>query len=210
MPSFINSTMKRIWRKMARKAYRDGYVGAHISNTIASQITILRAANGWTQTELADRARMKQSRISALEDPNWENVEVGTLRRLASAFDVGLTIRFIPFGELAQWAATLSEDKLLVPTYEKEVADETSPQPAAEPNVATAISAAPSLTGGVEFFSWPSARSEAPWSNPVQGLMAGGALQYGPFNQSAPVGGSELMALPAILGKLVSAEARNG
>jgi transcriptional regulator with XRE-family HTH domain len=146
MPSFINSTMKKIWKKMARKAYRDGYVSAHISNTIASQITKLRTAKGWTQTQLAEYAGMRQSRISALEDPNWQNVEVATLKRLASAFDVALTVRFIPFSELAQWAAALSDDKLLVSTYDEE-ATERVPVPArliAEAGgAATAFFAAP-------------------------------------------------------------------
>lgn len=123
MPSFINSMMKKIWKKMSRKAYRDGYVSAHVSNTIAAQITQLRTARGWTQTQLADRTGMKQSRISALEDPNWENVEVATLLRFASAFDVALTARFAPFSELAEWAATLSDHKLLVPSYEEEAAE---------------------------------------------------------------------------------------
>jgi transcriptional regulator with XRE-family HTH domain len=127
MPSFINSTMKRIWRKMARKAWRDSYVSAHVSNTVSSQITKLRMANGWTQTELAKHAGMKQSRISALEDPNLENVEVVTLERIASAFDVALTVRFIPYSELAQWAATLSDDKLLVATYDEEIKEEAVP-----------------------------------------------------------------------------------
>ena len=109
---------------MARKQWRDGYVSAHISNTVAAQITKLRTARGWTQVELADHVGMRQSRISALEDPNWGNVEVATLRRLASALDVGLTVRFIPFSELAEWAATLSDDKLVVPSYAEEAAEQ--------------------------------------------------------------------------------------
>jgi transcriptional regulator with XRE-family HTH domain len=117
---FINSMMRTIWKRMARKAYREGYVAAHISNTIASQITKLRTARGWTQTELAQHAGMKQSRISALEDPNWQNVELTTVLRLASAFDVGMVMRFVPFSEIATWAATLTDEKLVVPTYEEE------------------------------------------------------------------------------------------
>lgn len=113
---------------MARKAWRDSYVSAHISNTIAAQITKLRIANGWTQAQLAKHSGMKQSRISALEDPNWENVEIATLKRLASAFNVALTVRFIPFSELAEWASSLSEDKLLVASYEEE-ATEPVPSP---------------------------------------------------------------------------------
>lgn len=124
---------------MARKAWRDGYVSAHVSNTIASQITKLRIANGWTQTELAKQVGMKQSRISALEDPNLENVEVVTLERIASAFDVAMTVRFIPFSELAQWAATLTEAKLLVPTYEEEAADKVSIRSVAKAGAAAAF-----------------------------------------------------------------------
>src|SRR5712692_6655899 len=120
MLSFTGSMMSKIWKKMARKAYRDAFVAAHVSNTVASQIASLRNIRGWTQKQLADRADMRQSRISALEDPNYENIEVGTLRRLASAFDVGLTVRFVPFSELARWSAELSEEKLFVPTFEQE------------------------------------------------------------------------------------------
>jgi transcriptional regulator with XRE-family HTH domain len=126
--------MKEIWKKMGRKAYRDAFVSAHVSNTVASQIAALRAAKGWTQTELAEHAGMKQSRISALEDPNYENIEVGTLRRLASAFDVAVTVRFIPFSDLAYWAATLSEDKLVVPKFDEDELGGQIPLP--QPNAA--------------------------------------------------------------------------
>lgn len=97
---------------MESKIRRNSYVAAHISNTVASQILMLREAKGWTQTTLAEKCGMRQSRISALEDPNYENFEAATLRRIASAFDVALTIRFIPFSELARWTATLSSEKL--------------------------------------------------------------------------------------------------
>jgi transcriptional regulator with XRE-family HTH domain len=111
------STTAKIWKKMATKDYRDAYVAAHVSNTVASQISMLREKEGWTQKQLAQKAGMSQSRISALEDPNYENIEVGTLRRLASAFDVALTVRFISFSELASWTAGLSTDKLSVPSF---------------------------------------------------------------------------------------------
>jgi transcriptional regulator with XRE-family HTH domain len=102
---------------MKSKKYRDSYVAAHISNTIASQIAALREARGWTQKQLADKTGMKQSRISALENPNYENFTSGTLRRIASAFDVALTIRFTPFSELAQWTAELSPDRIAIPDF---------------------------------------------------------------------------------------------
>jgi transcriptional regulator with XRE-family HTH domain len=117
MHGFINTTAKRLWKMMQSKVRRDAYVAAHISNTVASQILMLREAKGWTQTQLAEKSGMRQSRISTLEDPNYENFEAATLRRLASAFDVALTIRFIPFSELTGWTATLSSDKLTPPDF---------------------------------------------------------------------------------------------
>lgn len=114
MFNYINSTMRAIWKKMARKPYRDAYVSAHISNTVAAQISAMRETRGWTQKDLAEKAGMKQSRVSVLEDPNTENFEARTLRRIAAAFDVGLTIRFLPFSDLIKWADAISDEKMNV------------------------------------------------------------------------------------------------
>src|ERR1700730_9271299 len=117
MSPSISTTVKNLWKKMTNKEYRDSYVAGHISNTVASQILMLREARGWTQKDLAEKTGMGQSRISALEDPNYENIQVGTLKRLASAFDVGLTLRFVPFSEVVTLTAGLSTEKLLVPDF---------------------------------------------------------------------------------------------
>jgi transcriptional regulator with XRE-family HTH domain len=112
--------MTQLWKKMRGKAYRDAFVTAHVSNTVSSQIAKLREREGWTQTQLAQRAGMRQSRISTLEDPNYENFEVKTLLRIASALDVALTVRFVPFSELTRWASELSEHHLVVPKFEND------------------------------------------------------------------------------------------
>ena len=109
---------------MARKTYRDSFVGAHISNTVAAQIAKLREKEGWTQTQLAERVGMKQSRISALEDPNYENYEIKTLCRIASTFEVGLTVRFVPLSEIVRWSTEFSEDNLVVPKFEEDRLDD--------------------------------------------------------------------------------------
>lgn len=113
---------------MRKKAYRDSYAAAHVSNTVASQIEMLREERGWTQQQLAERAGMKQSRISVLEDPNNENFEIGTLRRIASAFDVALLVRFTAFSQIVDWAANLSEQKLWVPSFQEDSLSRARPQ----------------------------------------------------------------------------------
>ena len=120
MPSSIISTINSIWKKMRRKPYRDAFIASHVSETVAAQIVLLRSARGWTQKQLAEKTSMKQSRISALEDPNYENYEVGTLKRIASAFDVGLTVRFVPFSDVVRWSATLGPHKLTIADFEND------------------------------------------------------------------------------------------
>lgn len=117
MHNSISSMMTRTWRRLRNKEYRDSFVGSHISNTIAAQIATLRAKRGWSQTKLAAEAGTHQSRISSLEDPNYENIEIGTLKKLASAFDVALTVRFVPYSELARWNAQLSTVSFNVPSF---------------------------------------------------------------------------------------------
>jgi DNA-binding Xre family transcriptional regulator len=64
-------------------------------NPVAEQIVFLRQRRGWTQKQLAEKIGMKQSRISMLENPNYGNIELKTLSRIAAAFRVKLSVRFI-------------------------------------------------------------------------------------------------------------------
>lgn len=63
---------------------------------------------------------MLQPRISAMEQPGYGNFTLETLKRLASAFDVALIVRFAPYSELIRWSDTFSPDSFKVPSFEKE------------------------------------------------------------------------------------------
>lgn len=86
--------------KLRNKGYRDAFVEAHINVSIAAQIQTIRAAQGMTQKELAEKAGMKPARISVLEDPNYNMHSISTLRRLAAALDMGLLVKFVSVEEL--------------------------------------------------------------------------------------------------------------
>lgn len=73
------------------------YAEGMLNTKIAWQIVTLRNQRGWTQEQLAKAAGMKQERISALEDCNYEGWTASTLKRLARAFDVRLVISFETF-----------------------------------------------------------------------------------------------------------------
>ena len=100
--------------------YRHEFVSEHVAVGLAFQINLIRQARGWTQEELANRCDMAQESISRLEDPNYGRYSLKTLKRLAKAFDVGLLVRFVSFGELGEWTVNLTSQKLKPPSYEEE------------------------------------------------------------------------------------------
>ena len=93
------SKIKSLWVRLGTKAYREAFVSAKIDGDLAGQIYAMREQQFLTQEELGLRASMAQSRIAKLEG-SCEGVSVGTLKRLAAAFDVALQIKFVPFSEL--------------------------------------------------------------------------------------------------------------
>lgn len=83
------------------KADRDRFTRIETACSVSTQIRALRVMRGWTQRELAERAGMRQERISALEAAPLPGCSVATLLRLAKAFEVGLTARFEPWSTVA-------------------------------------------------------------------------------------------------------------
>jgi transcriptional regulator with XRE-family HTH domain len=91
-----------------------------VATNLAAQIAATRRARGWTQEELAKRADMAQSRIPLLEDPSYGNYTLKTLKRLASAFDVALIVKFAPFSEFIGWVSDQKLEDLCVPSFEED------------------------------------------------------------------------------------------
>jgi transcriptional regulator with XRE-family HTH domain len=107
----------QIARSLRDKEYRDAFVQEHIETGVPFQIREMRRSRGWTQRELGERIEMKQETISKFESMNYGSFTLRTLKRLASAFDVALIVRFAPYSELVDFAADLSPEDLAVPSY---------------------------------------------------------------------------------------------
>jgi transcriptional regulator with XRE-family HTH domain len=103
------------------KRYRDGYVASQITFGLPLQIRALRAERDWTQGELADAAGMTQPRIAEIEKPGKRRLNLETLLRIASAYDVGLEVRFVPFGKLVGDSEGFSPDSFRVPSFDDEL-----------------------------------------------------------------------------------------
>jgi len=112
---------KRLITELKNKEYRDAFVSAHIDTGIPFQVRALREHRGFTQKELAERAGMKQERISAIENPNYKNAfTLSTLKRLASAFDIALIVRFAPISQLVDWELKLSPESLRAVSFNED------------------------------------------------------------------------------------------
>lgn len=117
-------SQKSIIKALESKGYRNAYVRRIVPETLALQIKSLREQHGWSQAQLGEHTpgEMKQATISRLENPDNDSYTIGTLTRLAAAFDVALVVHFAPFSELIDWATSLSPGSLSVPSYEEDSA----------------------------------------------------------------------------------------
>jgi transcriptional regulator with XRE-family HTH domain len=119
----INERRDELIKQLRNKEYRDAFVNASINVGVPSQIWALREQKEreWSQKELGDKAGMAQESISRIEDPSRGSVSnLKTLLRLASAFDVGLIVRFVPFSQLVEWKLKLSLEALEAESFDKE------------------------------------------------------------------------------------------
>ncbi len=113
---------EQIAESLRDKEYRDALANAYIDRGLAFQIRAMQGARGWTQKELGERVRMAQATISNLESPDYGKHTLSTLKRLASAFDVALMVRFVPFSHLADHIDGLSAEDMAVPGFDEECA----------------------------------------------------------------------------------------
>jgi transcriptional regulator with XRE-family HTH domain len=103
------------------KEYRDAYAEDCLNTMIASQIKALREQRQMTQKQLADATGMGQPRIPVLEDASYENWSVNTLKRLARAFDVALSVKFESFSHVIEDFENMNRDSLCRPTFAEDI-----------------------------------------------------------------------------------------
>ncbi|MHB1700943.1 MAG: helix-turn-helix domain-containing protein [Acidobacteriaceae bacterium] len=108
------------------KPTRDRLVENNLSEGIAFQIAATRDRRGWTQAQLAEKAGVANN-LPRLEDPEYGKQTLTTLKKLASALDVALVVRFIPFSQYVDWLSGtphkddgLRPEALAVPSFEEE------------------------------------------------------------------------------------------
>jgi len=108
----MNGLRGNLREEFRDKEYRDTYADESLNTFIATQIKILREQRELTQRELADLTGMAQPRIAVLEDVNYASWSINTLRRIAEAFDLRLSVKFETFSSLIPEIETMNEKTL--------------------------------------------------------------------------------------------------
>ncbi len=116
----MSSRSQTISKLLTKRSSRESYIRAKLNQLIPSQIKALRLKQEWTQEQLGEESEMKQARVSAMEKPGEVAFTLETLIRLASAFRVGLQVRFVPHSEMLKWDNSYSQDNFYVTPIEKD------------------------------------------------------------------------------------------
>lgn len=109
----------QLWKSIEDAEMRREF-NVDVDTGLAFQIRALREKNGWTQQQLAERTGSKQETICQWENPNYGRYTLTTLKGLATAFDVGLMVKFAPFSEVVEWNANLTRERLAPPSFTEE------------------------------------------------------------------------------------------
>jgi transcriptional regulator with XRE-family HTH domain len=122
----LNSRETLIRRLQRGPDARTKFVDSHINKTLAFQVRSLRGE--MSQEKAVEKLGMNQNAISRLENPYYGKATLTTLKRIASAYDVGLLVEFVPFSRLVDRVSGtphidygLSPNTMNVPSFEEEV-----------------------------------------------------------------------------------------
>ena len=115
------NSKKRLLKELGNKDARHVFVEEHARTGPAYQIKAMRDARDWSQEKLGQKLGGEpQSTISRLENPDYGRFTIGTLLRVADAFDVALMVRFVSFGELVSKYSNLTPDALNAPSFKSD------------------------------------------------------------------------------------------
>jgi transcriptional regulator with XRE-family HTH domain len=107
----------QLLEKFQDKEYRDSFVQEFIFSRIPLKIRAIRDKRRMSQADLGEKARVAQAWVSKLEDPNYGRLTLSTLLKIASAFDCGLSVDFVPFSRILNDATSLSSESFNVPSF---------------------------------------------------------------------------------------------
>ncbi len=106
--------------KLTSQTYRDAFISEEIDIGLPMQLRAMREARGWHQKYIAEKMETKQPRFSLMEKPGYGKFSLNTLKKLASIFNVGLIVSFVPYSEMIDFVDGFSNKRLAAPSFTSE------------------------------------------------------------------------------------------
>jgi transcriptional regulator with XRE-family HTH domain len=116
----MSELVDKLRSEFQNEDYRHSYAEECVNTMIATQIKVLREERIMTQSSLAQKAEMAQPRLSVMESADYSNWSVNTLKRLARAFDLALSVKFEAFSEVILDFEEMSKDTLSRPSFKED------------------------------------------------------------------------------------------
>ena len=113
----MNELRRNLRKDFLDPAFRHIYAEESLNTFVATQIKVLREQQKLTQTELAEATGMAQPRIAVLEDINYSNWSINTLKRIARGLDLRLSVRFESFSSLIPELEGFTRESLERPSF---------------------------------------------------------------------------------------------
>ena len=114
------NTYSDLWQKLRNKEYRENFAALQLKRGVPFQIRAILKERGWTQEQLAEQANLTQGVVSRAQNPDYGNLTINTISRVAAGFDVAFVGRFVPFSELVDWFENLSEESGNIETFDRQ------------------------------------------------------------------------------------------
>jgi transcriptional regulator with XRE-family HTH domain len=111
---------KDLLKKLEDPEYRQEFLTGEIEIGLPMQIRAMREQRRWKQNFVAEKTGTKQPRFSLMEKPGYGNFSLNTLKKLASLFDVGLIVSFVPWGEMIDFIESISKKRLFITSFEED------------------------------------------------------------------------------------------
>jgi transcriptional regulator with XRE-family HTH domain len=117
------NTLRGLWEKLRNRKYRAQFVAAQLKRAIPFQIQTLMKQKNFSQERLAKESGLTQGVISRAANPDYGNLTLNTIIKIAAGLDVAFVGKFVPFSELGNWFTNLSEEAVRVKSFEEEDAE---------------------------------------------------------------------------------------
>jgi transcriptional regulator with XRE-family HTH domain len=114
----VSVISSRLAKELNEKRMRNAYLSAQIRTKLTNQIRTLRSDRGWSQGEFAKVLGKPQSNVSRLENREYGKFNLNTLFELASAFDVGLVVKFVSYDQFLRDTDDLTPSALSVDGFD--------------------------------------------------------------------------------------------